>query len=53
MVMGELDICPRPSTLPTKEDKVGTTVQDMEVGMKRSATLPCSMLDNMLMVLLG
>ena len=43
MVMGELDIVPRLETLPTEEDIVRVTVQDMEVGLNRSTTLPCSM----------
>ena len=51
VVMEELDICTRPATLPPEEEIVGVTVKDMEVGLKRSTTLPCSILYNMLMVL--
>ena len=34
VVMGELDIGPRPATLTTKEEIVGVMVQDIEVGLK-------------------
>ena len=51
MVMGELDIGKRLVTLPSKEDILGVTVQDMHIGMKRSTTVPCSMFDKLLMVL--
>ena len=55
LVMGELDIGPRPSTIHPithvtmtdcllymnfKEEIVRVMVQDMEVGIKRSTTLP-------------
>ena len=49
--MGELDIGPIPVTLPTKEEIVGVKVKDMEVGLKRSTTLPCSMLEKVFMAL--
>ena len=49
MGMGELDIGPILATLPPKEYIVGLMVQDVEVVMKRSTTLPCSMLDEVLM----
>ena len=39
VVMGELDICPKQATIPTKEYIVGVTVQETEVGLKRSITL--------------
>ena len=51
VVMGELDIGPIPGTLPTKEEIVGVKVKDMEVGLKRSTTLPCSMLEKVYMAL--
>ena len=51
MEMGELDIGPRPYTLLPKEEIVGVILQGMEVGLNRSNTLPCSMLDNVLMEL--
>ena len=44
MVMEELGIGPRPSTITPKEDVVEVTVQDMELVLKRLTTLPCSML---------
>ena len=40
--MGELDVGPRPDTLPPKEEILGMMVQDLELGMKISTTLPCS-----------
>ena len=49
--MGELDIGPIPGTLPTEEEIVGVKVKDMEVGLKRSTTLPCSMLEKVFMAL--
>ena len=48
VVMGESDIGPIPATLPTKEEIVGVKVKDMEVGLKRSTNLPCSMLEKVL-----
>ena len=44
MVMRELDIGPRPDTIPPKEEIVGVMVQDVEVGLKILSTLPCSIL---------
>ena len=44
MLMVVLDIGPIPATINTKEDIVGVTAQDTEVGLKRSTTLTCSML---------
>ena len=49
VVMGELDIGPIPATIPSKEVIVGVMVKDVEVGLKRSTTLTCSMLDKFLM----
>ena len=51
MVMGELDMVPRQATILPKEDIVGVTLQDMEVGLMRSTNLPCSMLEKVLMTL--
>ena len=51
VVMGELDICPKQATIPTKEYIVGVTVQETEVGLKRSITLPLFMLGRVLMAL--
>ena len=51
MVMEDLDIGPIPTTLPPKKEIVGVTVQDMEVGLIRSTTLTCSVLENLLMAL--
>ena len=51
MVIGGFDIGPRPATLTPKEEIVGVTVQYMEVGLKISTTLPCSMLEKVLMLL--
>ena len=45
VVMGYLDIGPRPATLPTKDEIVGVMVQDVEVGLNRSATFNCSIMD--------
>ena len=50
-VMEELGIVKIPATLHPKEDIVGVIVQDVEVGLKRSTTLPCKMLEKVLMVL--
>ena len=44
VVIRELDIGPRPATLPTKEEIVVLIVKDTEVVLKISDTLPCSML---------
>ena len=44
VVMGELDICLRSDTIPPKEDIVGVMLQDVEVGLKISATIHCSIL---------
>ena len=41
--MRDLVISPIPDTIPPNEEIVGVTVQDMEVGLKRSTTLTCSM----------
>ena len=43
-VMEELDICSILSTLPPEEYIVGVTGKDMELGLKISKTLPCSVL---------
>ena len=51
MVMGELYIGPRPANLSRKEEIVGVTLQDVEVGMKISTTITCSMLEKVLMAL--
>ena len=51
MVMEDLDIGPRPATLPPKEEIVGVTVQDTEVVLNRSTNLPCSVLEKLLMAL--
>ena len=37
----ELSIYPRLETLSNKEDIVEVMVQDTELGLKRSTTLPC------------
>ena len=50
-MMGELDIGPRPANIPPKEEIVGVTVQDMEVGLKISTTRPCLMLEKVMMLL--
>ena len=49
--MGDLDIFPIPTTHTPKEYIVGFKMQDMEVGMNRSTTCPCSMLEKVLMAL--
>ena len=49
--MGQFDIGTIPANLPPKEDIVGMIVQDMEVGLKVSTTIYCSMLDKVLMEL--
>ena len=51
MVMGELDIGPRPTTIPPREEIVGVIFKDMKVGLKRSTTIPCSTLEKVLMVM--
>ena len=51
MVMKELDIGTIPDSLPPKEEIVGVMVQDVEVGLKISTTLPCSTMEKVLMVL--
>ena len=43
--MGELDIVNRPSNLTTKDDILGGTVQEMELVLKISTNLPCSMME--------
>ena len=50
-MIGELDIGSTPATLPTEEEIVGVKVKDMEVGLKRSTTITCSMLEKVLMAL--
>ena len=49
--MGYLDIGTIPSTFTTKEEIVGVMLKNMEVGLKISNTIPCSMLDKVLMEL--
>ena len=49
MVMADLDSGPIPDTLLHKDDTVGLKVQDMEVVLNRSTTIPCSMLEKLLM----
>ena len=44
MVMVYLDIGTIPSTLTFEEEIVGASVQNMEVGLNISTTIPCSML---------
>ena len=51
VVMGELDIGPRPDTLPPKVEMIGVMVQGVELGLKISDTIPCSMLDKVLTVM--
>ena len=48
MVMGELDIGTRSATITPKEEILGMSLQDKEVGLKRSTTIPCSTLDKVL-----
>ena len=52
MVMADLDSGPIPDTLLHKDDTVGLKVQDMEVVLNRSTTIPCSMLEKLLMELI-
>ena len=40
VVMGDLDICTRPGTITPRGEIVGVKLQDMEVGLKISTTLP-------------
>ena len=42
MVIGDLDVGTRPDTLPPKEEILWMMLQDLEVVMKISTTLPCS-----------
>ena len=49
MVMIELDIGPSPENLPLKENILGVMVQYVKLVLKRSTTLPCSMLEKVLM----
>ena len=49
MVMGKLDIGPRPATLTPKDKIIRATVQCVEVGTNISTTLSCSMLEKVLM----
>ena len=49
--MGDLDIGPIPATTPPKDEILWVTVQEMEVGMNISTTIPCSMQEKMLMAL--
>ena len=49
MVMREFYIGPTTSTFHPKEEILGVMVQDVEVDMKISTTLPCSMLEKALM----
>ena len=51
MVMGCLNIGPRTSTIPPEEEIVGVKLKDMEVGLNRSTTLPCSIFEKVLMEL--
>ena len=51
-LMVELDIGQITATLTPKDRLVGLMVQDVEVGMKRSVTLICSMLEKVLIVML-
>ena len=51
MVIGELDIGLIPENIPTKEKIVGVMAQAMEVGLKRSTTIPCSTLKKVFMVM--
>ena len=47
--MGDWDIGHIPANIPPEEEILGMKVQDKEVGMKISTTLPCSMLEKQLM----
>ena len=49
--MGELDIGTIPATIPPKKEILGVTSEEMEVGLKISTTLTCSMLEKVLMEL--
>ena len=49
--MGELDTGPRPATLPPEDDILGLPVQCMVLEMNKSNTIPCSMLEKVLMTL--
>ena len=49
--MRDLDIGPIPATIPSAEGILGMTVQDMDVRMKRSTNITCSMMDKLLMAL--
>ena len=51
MAMGGLDIGPRPSIIPPEEEISGMKFQDMEVGLKISTALPCSILDKVFIAL--
>ena len=51
MVMIDLDICPRPATLPPKEEILGGMDKYTEVGPNRSTTCTCSMFEKVLMAL--
>ena len=48
MVMGELDIGPRQSNIPPKGKIVGVMVQYVELSLKISNNLPCSLLEKVL-----
>ena len=41
MVIGDLDIGPRPVTFTPEEELVGVKVQGMKVGLYISTNLPC------------
>ena len=49
MVVGELDIGPRPASFYPEEEKVGVTVKYKRVVLKIPTTLLCSMLEKQLM----
>ena len=49
--MGELDIGPRPATIPPKNEISGMMVQDVELGLKISTTLNFSMLEKVFMAM--
>ena len=49
--MVELDIGQITATLTPKDRLVGLMVQDVEVGLKKSTTLPCSILEKVLMTM--
>ena len=46
-----MGIGPRPATFPPKEEILRVMVQYMEVGLKRSAMITCSMLEKVLIVM--